>query len=98
MNVAMFPLAGIVIALCLYILRARARLLYGLLELASGVVVMLGAINSYSAVLGRENVPIVGGGIFHRGARGMATLESSFGCVVRSCGSDLHSRARGRSL
>jgi hypothetical protein len=70
MNVAMFLLAGIVIALCLYILRARARLLYGLLELASGVVIMLGAINSYSAALGRENVPIVGGGIFHRAPEG----------------------------
>jgi hypothetical protein len=40
------------------------------LELASGVVIMLGAINSYSAALGRENVPIVGGGIFHRAPEG----------------------------
>jgi hypothetical protein len=56
-------------AIGLYSLRARFRLLYGLLELASGVV-MLGAINSYSAALGRENVPIVGGGIFHRPPEG----------------------------
>jgi hypothetical protein len=45
-------------------------LAYGLVEIASGIFIMLGAINSYSAALGREHVPVVGGGMYHRPAEG----------------------------
>jgi|SRR5579863_49290 len=70
MLVALFVAVGVLFALGLYTLRSRCRLVYGLIEIASGVVIMLGAINSYSAALGREYVPIVGGGIFHRPPEG----------------------------
>jgi hypothetical protein len=70
MFVALFILAGILVSLVLYILRARHRLLYGSLEFAFGLLIMLGAVNSYSAAVGREDVPIVGGGIFHRPPEG----------------------------
>jgi hypothetical protein len=93
MTVALFVLVGILIAFGLYTLRARFRLLYGLFELACGVIIMLGAINSYSAALGRENLPIVGGGYFPQTTSGMATLERQLGCFAWSWGSDLCSRS-----
>jgi hypothetical protein len=70
MVVALFVIVGLLFALGLYTLRSRYRLTYGLIEIVSGVVIMLGAINSSSAALGRENVITVGGDIFHRPPEG----------------------------
>jgi hypothetical protein len=70
MAVALLVTGLLVVAVGLYALRVRFRLLYGLLELAVGIIIALGAINAYIAALGRENVPIVGGGIWHRPPEG----------------------------
>jgi hypothetical protein len=66
------------VALALYATRERARLIYGLLELAIGAFILLGAINSYTATMEREYIPIVGGGVFHRPPEGWLHWNATF--------------------
>jgi hypothetical protein len=54
----------------LYVLQLRSRLSYGLIELALAALFIASALNSYTVALGREFVPIVGGGIFQRPPEG----------------------------
>ena len=63
--------------IALYGLRERLRLIYGLLELAIGGAILLGALNSWTASAGRELVPIVGGGFFHRPPEGWLQWSTS---------------------
>jgi len=65
----------VLIALGLYSLRARYRLLYGLIELAAGAVITLVSINAYGVAQNREYVPIAGGGIFHKSPEGVLQLN-----------------------
>jgi hypothetical protein len=58
------------VAFALYGIRERVRLLYGLLEIAIGSFILLGAVNSYTDVMGHEFTPVIGGGMFHRPPQG----------------------------
>jgi hypothetical protein len=69
-SVYWLAVALVSVAFALYGLRERFRLIYGLLELAIGAVILLGALNSYTATIGRQYVPIVGGGVFVRPPEG----------------------------
>jgi hypothetical protein len=75
-----FALVGL--GLALYGLRERFRLLYGLLELAIGVTILLGALNSFTAIMGREYLPIVGGGVFHRPPEGWLQWNTSLAALL----------------
>jgi hypothetical protein len=66
----------------LYGLRERFRLLYGLLELAIGGAILLGALNNLTAIMGREYVPIVGGGVFHRPPEGWLQWNTSSAALL----------------
>ena len=63
-------------ALGLYSLRIWSRLFYGVFELVAGMTITFVSINAYGAAQGREYVPIVGGGIFHRPPEGVLQLSS----------------------
>jgi hypothetical protein len=68
----------LLLAIALYDVRARYRLLYGILELAVGFLILLGSINAYSIARGREFVPIVGGGVFHRPPEGWLHWNATY--------------------
>jgi len=70
------------LAIALYGVRARSRLLYGLLELVVGFVILLGGINAYSIARGREYVPLVGGGILHRPPEGWLHWNATYASLL----------------
>jgi hypothetical protein len=69
-------------AIALYGMRARSRLVYGVLELVVGFLILLGGINAYSIARGREFVPIVGGGVFHRPPEGWFHWNATYASLL----------------
>jgi hypothetical protein len=66
------------IAIGLYGLRERFRLLYGLTELLFGLFIMFGSINAISIAERRENIPIIGGGVWHRPPGGVLHISEAW--------------------
>jgi hypothetical protein len=53
-----------------------------MLELAVGFLILLGGINAYSVARGREFVPIIGGGLFHRPPEGWFHWNATYASLL----------------
>src|SRR5271169_1016757 len=66
----------------LYFLRERMRLLYGVLELGVGFLILLGTVNNFTAAIGREYIPIIGGGFVHRRPEGWLQWNATWAALL----------------